>query len=275
MDPLGDQVVHVAVGFHPAVDRQHRGAEDFGALPFEDAGPDHGVHETALVLQGEEQGAAGGHRPLAHRHQAAGTDETAVRQGVQFAGGQGPPALQDGPQQRDRVGLVTIDSDVVDMVPPSAKHLDIVLHTIDRIRPGGEGSFEKPFLKIAEAIKRRSIVAVISDLYQEPREVLRAMSLLKNKGNDVLIFQVLDSAEIEFPFEGPMHFEDLETGERIPVVPERQRERYLELMRAHLGELSRLLVENRIDYFLFNTSQPLDHALFRYLTRREKLSRVR
>ena len=178
-------------------------------------------------------------------------------------------------QQRDRVGLVTIDSDVVEMVPPSAKHLDIVLHTIDRIKPGGQGGFEKPFLKIAEAIKRRSIVAVISDLYQEPREVLRAMSLLKNKGNDVLAFQVLDRAEIEFPFEGPVHFEDLESGERIPVVPERQRESYLELMRTHLDDLSRLLLENRIDYFLFDTSQPLDHALFKYLTRREKLSRVR
>ncbi len=178
-------------------------------------------------------------------------------------------------QQRDRVGLVTYDDGIVDLVPPSAKHLDIVLHTIERIRPGGRSEIERPLLKVAEALHRRSILALISDLYEEPEAVLRAVSYLKNKGNDVLVFQVLDPAEIDFPFEGAAQFEELESGERIPVVPERQREGYRELMSTHLDELGRLLVENRVDYYLFNTAQPLDHALFSYLTRREKLSRVR
>ncbi len=128
---------------------------------------------------------------------------------------------------------------------------------------------------MAEALNRRSIVALVSDLYEEPEAVLRSVSYLKNKGNDVLVFQVLDPAEIEFPFEGPVHFQELETGERIPVVPERQRDQYRQLIDQHLRELSRLLVENRMDYFLLNTSQPLDYALFSYLTRREQLSRVR
>ncbi|MEE9133607.1 MAG: DUF58 domain-containing protein [Gemmatimonadota bacterium] len=178
-------------------------------------------------------------------------------------------------QQRDRVGLVTFDEDIVEMVPPSAKHLDIVLHTIDRIEPGGKGQLEAPLLKVAEAIKRRSILALISDLYDDPQDVLRSVSYLKNKGNDVLVFHVLDPAELEFPFEEAAHFEDLESGEKIPVVPERQREQYRELMNAHLDELARLLVENRMDYFLFDTSKPLDYALFSYLSRREKLRRVR
>ena len=94
-------------------------------------------------------------------------------------------------------------------------------------------------------------------------------------GNDVIVFQILDPAELNFPFEEAAHFEDLESGERIPVVPERQREQYRELMDGHLSELSRLLIENRMDYYLFDTSQPLDYALFRYLSRRERLSRVR
>jgi uncharacterized protein (DUF58 family) len=178
-------------------------------------------------------------------------------------------------QQRDRVGLVTIAEDIIEFVPPSAKHLDIVLHTIDRVQPGGGSDLERTLLKIAEATKRRSIVLLISDLYAEPQSVLRAVSYLKNKGNDVLVFQVLDPAEIEFPFEAPVHFEDLESGEKIPVVPELQRDQYRQLVRAHLGELSRLLVENRMDYFFFDTSKPLDHALFAYLSRREKLSRKR
>ncbi len=178
-------------------------------------------------------------------------------------------------QQRDRVGLVTVDEDIVELVPPSAKHLEIVLHTIDRIEPGGAGELMRPLLKVAEAINRKSIVALISDLYEEPAAVLRAVSYLKNKGNDVIVFHVLDPAEIDFPFEEPVHFEDLESGERIPVVPERQRDEYRRMMREHLDELSRALIESRIDYFLFNTAQPLDHALFSYLVRRENLSRTR
>jgi uncharacterized protein (DUF58 family) len=178
-------------------------------------------------------------------------------------------------QQRDRVGLATIASTIVDFVPPSAKHLDIVLHTIDRVQPRGGGDLAAPLLKIAEAIRGRSIIALVSDLYEDPRAVLRAVSYLKNKGNDVIVFQVLDPAEIEFPFEGPVHFEDLESGERVPVVPELQREGYRELMREHLDDVQRLLLDNRIDYSLFNTSDPLDHALFSYLLRRAKLSRIR
>lgn len=178
-------------------------------------------------------------------------------------------------QQRDRVGLATIGDDIVDYVPPSAKHLEIVLHTIDRIQPSGRGDLEPALLKTAEAIKRRSIVAVISDLYESPSTALRALNYLRNKGNDVLVFHVLDPAEIEFPFEEAAHFEDLESGERIPVVPERQREEYRQLMQEHRDELSRSIGENRMDYYLFETSRPLDHALFHYLSRRERLSRIR
>jgi len=178
-------------------------------------------------------------------------------------------------EQRDRVGLATVANDIVEYVPPSAKHLDIVLHTIDRIVPAGEGELERPLLKVAEATRRRSIIALISDLYHEPQSVLKSLSYLKNKGNDVIVFQVLDPDEIDFPFDGPLHIEDLETGERIPVIPERQRDEYRALVRAHLDEVARLLVESRMDYFLFETDQPLDHALFKYLSRREKSSRVR
>lgn len=178
-------------------------------------------------------------------------------------------------QQRDRVGLVTVADEIVEFVPPSAKHLDIVLHTIDRIESRRGSNLERTLLKVAEATKRRSIVLLISDLYEEPQAILRALSYLKNKGNDVLVFHVLDPAEIDFPFEGPAHFEDLESGERIPVVPELQRDQYRRLVQAHLSDIARILVENRMDYFFFDTSKPLDYALFAYLSRREKLSRHR
>jgi hypothetical protein len=91
----------------------------------------------------------------------------------------------------------------------------------------------------------------------------------------VIVFHVLDPAEIEFPFDDAAHFQDLESGESIPVVPDTLRDQYLALMREHLTTLEERLVRSRIDYCRFDTSQPLDFALFEYLARRHRMSRVR
>jgi len=178
-------------------------------------------------------------------------------------------------KQRDRVGLVTFDRDIVDRVPPSARNLNVVLHTLDRLQPGREGSLREPLLKIAETFHRRSILVLISDFYEDPQKVREAVDLLRAKGNDLIVFQVLDPAEIEFPYPDAVNFEDLETGERIPVVPENFRSRYRELIQSHLAELERRFGENRVDYALFQTTTPLDYGLFHFLSRRERLARVK
>jgi uncharacterized protein (DUF58 family) len=178
-------------------------------------------------------------------------------------------------QQRDRVGIVTFTDDVVDYVPCSAKHLEIVLHTIDRMRPGGRGSFEAPLLKVAEILRRRSILLVISDLYDDPMTIVRALDRLRHKGNDVIVFHVLDPAEVHFSFDEAAQFEDLETGERMPVVPETLKEEYGALLSEHRRSLIDLMGQHQLDYHFFDTSAPLDYALFAYLSLRERLSRVR
>jgi uncharacterized protein (DUF58 family) len=178
-------------------------------------------------------------------------------------------------QQRDRVGLVTFDQEIVERVPPSARHLNIVLHTLDRVTPGRRGSLREPLGRIAELFRRPSIVALISDFYEEPAAAVEAVNQLRAQGNDLIVFQLLDPAELNFPFDQPVNFEDLETGERIPVVPGQLSARYRELMAAHVDELGRRFTQNQIDYALFDTSQPLDHALFHFLSNRERLSRVR
>ncbi len=178
-------------------------------------------------------------------------------------------------QQRDRVGIVTFSDDVIDYVPCSAKHLEIVLHTIDRLEARGRGSFEAPLLKVAEILRRRSILLVISDLYEDPATIVRALDRLRHKGNDVIVFHVLDPAEVEFPFDEAAQFEDLETGERMPVVPETLREEYGALLAAHRQSLIDLMAQHQLDYHFFDTSAPLDYALFEYLSRRERMSRVR
>ena len=178
-------------------------------------------------------------------------------------------------RQRDRVGLVTFGETLVDIVPASAKHLDVVLHTLDRSSAVETGALERPLLKIAGLLRRRSIVTLISDLYHPPEEILRSVTYLKSKGSDVIVFHILDPAEIEFPFDEMVNFEDLETGERVPVIPEKIRDEYKAQMQAHIDRLSKLLGESQMDYFLFDTSMPLDFALFRFLSRRQFLARVR
>ncbi len=178
-------------------------------------------------------------------------------------------------RQRDRVGLFTFDAAIQERVPPSARHLEAVLHALDRARVGSAGALEPPLRRVAESLRRRSLLLVISDLYDPPEETLRAVTHLRAKGSDVIVFQVLDPAEIEFPFEAPSQFEDLETGERWSVVPDRVRADYRRDLGAHLETIARLMARDRIDYRLCPTSDPLDHALFDYLSRRHRLARVR
>jgi len=178
-------------------------------------------------------------------------------------------------RQRDRVGIVTFDRDLLDVVPPSAKHLDIVLHTLDRVRPGGPGELAGPLARITELLRRRSIAVLISDLYEEPEAVVGAVGPLRHRGSDVIVFHLLDPAERDFPFGEPAQFEDLESGLRIPVVPEALREEYRRVVAAHLETLAHRMADSRIDYCLVDTSRPLDFTLFEYLTRRQELFRVR
>jgi uncharacterized protein (DUF58 family) len=177
--------------------------------------------------------------------------------------------------QRDRVGLVTFDADIVEFVPPSAKHLSAVLHAIARSRAERPGELRAPLGKVSEHVRRRSMILLISDLYAEPDQVLDALEHLRQRGNDVMVVHVLDPAELEFPFDEAGTFEDLETGERIPLVPGRLRERYRAMIRAHIAELGRRIGEQQMDYSMFDTSRPLDFALFDFLSRRERLVRVR
>jgi hypothetical protein len=160
-------------------------------------------------------------------------------------------------------------------VPPSAKNLEVVLHELDRREPGRTGQLAGPVLRATERLRRRGIVTVISDLYADPPAVVEAVRPLKSRGHDVAVFHVLDPAEVDFPYDEPSSFEDLETGDRQPVVPASFGAEYRALVQEHLGNLQRLFTESRIDYAFFNTSMPLDYALFRYLSLRERLMRVR
>jgi uncharacterized protein (DUF58 family) len=178
--------------------------------------------------------------------------------------------------QRDRVGFVAFDSEVVEHVPPSAKHMETVLHVLDRLKPGRPGNNLKvPLHKLAEHFGRRGVLVVISDFYEEPEAVLDAVSPLRFRGNDLIVFHILDPSELEFGFIDAQPFEDLESGEQMPVVPDAFREEYRSLVRAHIDALTKSFASVRVDYAMLDTSKPLDHALYRYLGGRSKMMRIR
>jgi uncharacterized protein (DUF58 family) len=178
-------------------------------------------------------------------------------------------------KQRDRVGIITFDSEMVTYVPPSAKHFNVLLHTLDRAKAGRRGDLTGPIAKMAEHFKRRTIIVLISDFYEDPAAILEAVKPLHFLGNDLIAFHVLDPAELDFGFEDASSFEDLESGEQIPVVPESFRDEYRQLIRDHIESLKTKFSEHRVDYMLANTAEPLDKALFSYLSSRERLMRVR
>jgi len=178
-------------------------------------------------------------------------------------------------RQRDRVGIITFDKEIVDHVPPSAKHFNVMLQTLDRAKAQRAGHLVEPLTRMAEFFKRRSIIVVISDLYEEPDAILEAMKPLKFLGNDLIVFHVLDPAELQFDYDDASSFEDLESGEQIPVVPQSLAEEYRALIKGHIDALTTKFSEHRIDYTMLNTSEPLDRALFGYLSSRERFMRVR
>jgi uncharacterized protein (DUF58 family) len=178
-------------------------------------------------------------------------------------------------RQGDRVGLVTFAGDLLEVVPPSTRHLQLILHTLGRSRASGEGKLAPVLQRAARLMNRAGIVVVVSDCYEDPALVQHAVGALRARGHDVILFHVLDPAERELPGDGAATFEDAETGERLPLRTEALRERYQSQVQEHQRELARRLGQDRVDYVPLTTDQPLDLALHAYLERRLAASRVR
>lgn len=178
-------------------------------------------------------------------------------------------------KQRDRVGLALFGNEQVSRIPPGIKHLDLILHELDNAKTSGGGALLPPLRKLSEHLRRRSIIAIISDFYEDAASVAEAVRQLRQRGNEVIVFHVLDEAELAFPYEDAMTILDLETGDKLPVVPETLKDDYKKMMSAHVADIGKRMIEHGFDYMLLDTSKPLDHALFHYLSTRERLRSVR
>lgn len=177
--------------------------------------------------------------------------------------------------QKDRVGLYAFDSDVVEHVRPSAAHPDKVLHALARVKPEREGAWERPLARVANTFVRRGILVVVSDFYDEPDEIAERLGFFRAQGHDVVAFQLLDAAEIDFPFTQATNFQDLETHQILPVKPEKYAGAYRERIRDHIDVLGKRFGRRGVEHVLLDTAEPLDEALYAYLVFRRKMARTR
>ena len=176
-------------------------------------------------------------------------------------------------RQHDAVGLLAFADRVVRHLPASRRpgHLRRVLLTLDALECGQGSDLSKPLNRLAEALLRRGMVVVISDLLDDPEQVLRGLRHLRFRGADVVVFHVLDPAELTFPFEQATRFQDLENNDEIRTVPALVREYYLKEVDEFIDSYRRELRLAGIDYCLVDTSKPLDFALLSYLSARARL----
>jgi uncharacterized protein (DUF58 family) len=175
-------------------------------------------------------------------------------------------------RQQDAVGLIAFDQAVRTHVPAHSRsgHLRTIFGHMAQLKPGSETRLSQMLHEAAERIKRRGIVIVISDMYDEPEAIIKGLQHLAFQGNDVIVFHVLDKNELEFNFNEPVLLEDVETQEQMHVLPDILAEGYRLQIRAHIDQLREGTAQNRIDYELLTTDQPLDYALFAFLARRAK-----
>lgn len=177
--------------------------------------------------------------------------------------------------QGDRVGLATFTGDLVDVVPPSVRHLQLMLHTLARVKAKGQSQLVAAIEKVGLLTMRTGITVLITDCYERPEALGRAIDALRTRGHDVIVFHLVDPAEMQLPGDLPATFEDAESGVLLPLKPGELRTKYQALLTAHHDALTKRIAAAGADYVRLDISEPLDRALHAYLDSRLSRSRVR
>jgi uncharacterized protein (DUF58 family) len=179
-------------------------------------------------------------------------------------------------RQQDSVGLVCFDDQIRHYIPPRSTptHLSLMLRHLETLEldTGKETNVSKTFHDLAEFIRRRGLLIIISDLYDDPQEVIRGLRHFRFKKHEVLLFHVFDKFEIDFPFRKLSDFVDMETDEEIQVDPRYVREEYQRQVQQFIDDYRRDCATSRIDYVQTDTSVPYDFMLSSYLAKRKRLA---
>jgi uncharacterized protein (DUF58 family) len=170
-------------------------------------------------------------------------------------------------RQGDQVGLVTFDTAVRTFIPPrgNARHFSAIREALERVKAGGDTRIASVLHEIAERVRRRSLIVLLSDLFDDAEEVLRGLQHFRHRRHEVIVLHLLDDAEIEFPFDRVTLFEGMERGEEVVVDPRVIADGYRAKVAEYLASLKRGCAEKNIDYQRMLLSEPFDRALTSYL----------
>jgi len=177
-------------------------------------------------------------------------------------------------KQRDSVGLVLFDQNIKKYIPPKSalrSHLHVILQELDKMEPSQTTNISSTLHQMAERIKRRGLIILISDLFDDPDRVINGLKHFRHKKHEVIVFHVLDPKERTFAFPELAIFKDLETDEELMTSPWQIRKEYTERFKALVNKYTLQCRESLIDYVLLDTSIPFDYALFSYLSKRQRL----
>jgi uncharacterized protein (DUF58 family) len=172
--------------------------------------------------------------------------------------------------QNDPVGLVTFGEKIVDLLPPKSKRQQIgnILSVLANLEPRDKTNVAQSLIQLAAMLKHSSLVMVFSDLLVDPEPVIAALHRLRHGGHDVILFHILDQAEVAFPFEGLVQLRDPESEELIEVDADAYRADYIDEIQKFRSQYESECQKSGIDYVPLDTSMPFDRALTEYLINR-------
>lgn len=176
-------------------------------------------------------------------------------------------------RQRDAVGLVTFDQKMRRYIPPRSRtgHLHILLNEIAKQTPGEQTNVGIVLNEMAERIKRRGLVIVMSDLLDEADKIISGLKHFRYNKHEVIVFHILDPRERDFAFPREAIFKDMETGEELTTLPYQIKSDFKKQVAAFSNEIATACRQSNIDYFPIDTSMPFDKALYAFLSKRERL----
>jgi uncharacterized protein (DUF58 family) len=172
--------------------------------------------------------------------------------------------------QQDPVGLMTFDDRIRQSLPPRSKRTQLgnILALLAKLKPAGRTEVAKNLRQVASMIKHRSLLMLFSDLLTDVEPVLQSLHLLRHAGHDIILFHVLDEAEVTFPFKGMVDMKDSESDEQLVIDADGIRSDYLEALSEMRERYRKECLSIGADYVPLDTSMPFDKALLEYLSQR-------
>jgi uncharacterized protein (DUF58 family) len=173
-------------------------------------------------------------------------------------------------QQGDAVGLSLAADQIVQNIPPrrSAPHLRVIFDTLERAVAKGDTQLPSILDEIAETVRQRALVVIISDFFVDPSLLKRSLEHLRFRKHDIAAFHLLDPQEIDFAFGRPVRFVDMEGNTALFVEPNEIADRYQRALQNYLNQMQKIVLETSVDYHRVLTSESYEHPLMRFLVGR-------